>query len=114
MLISLPLFGETHATGKPLSEDNQKRVEFLSKSLSSSKYLTNKATYLSWVKFFEEDGGRNSQFRIEALLVYWLSLFVFPSPLEDGLQNYVFPLAVLLRETDWRWCPCTWALYTRG
>lgn len=46
VLTSLPLFGEARATGLTLSGEDKKKVEFLIKSLSSSKYSTNKATYL--------------------------------------------------------------------
>lgn len=98
----VPLFGAQHSTKVTLSGGDQKKVEFLSKSLSMSKYLTNKETYLLWEKYFKEGKGRNSQFKIEAILAYWLSYFVFPSQLEDGLHSYVFPLVVLLpRGTDW-------------
>lgn len=67
MLTSLPLFDEAHSTRVTLSGIDRKRVEFLSKSLSSSKYSTNKATYLLWVKFFDEVARRNNQFQNEAL-----------------------------------------------
>lgn len=33
---------------------------------------------------------------LEALLSYWLSWFVLLSWLEDGLNTYVFPVAILL------------------
>lgn len=40
--------------------------------------------------------GQEQQIPGKALLEYWLSNFVFPSFLEDGLHNYVFPLMVML------------------
>lgn len=70
MLMSLPLFGEIHATRVTLKEEDWKKVEFLTKSLSCSKYSTNKATYLSWVKYIDEGDGRNSQFQLEAFMTY--------------------------------------------
>lgn len=45
-LMSLSLFGEAHATRVTLSWDDQKKVEFLSKSLLCFKYSTSKFTYL--------------------------------------------------------------------
>lgn len=71
-------------------------ARFFNKSLSDSKYVTNKATYISWAKFFEEGKGRNSKYQVEVLLAYWLFYYVFPSSLEDGLHNYFFLLVVLL------------------
>lgn len=41
-----------------MNGEDQKKVEYLTKSLSSSKYSTNNA-YLSWVKYSNE-GDRNS------------------------------------------------------
>lgn len=90
MLTSLPLFDEAHATGVMLKGEDQKKADYLTKSLSSSNHSTNKATYLSWVKYFNEGDGRYSPFQFE------LFSFFFPSPPEDGLDNYVFLLVVLL------------------
>lgn len=87
MLMSLRLFGEAHTIGIILKEEDQKKVEYLTKSLSSSKYSTNKATYLSWVKYFDYGEGRDSKFQLEAFLAYWLSYFVFRSPPEGGLHS---------------------------
>lgn len=47
MLTSLPLFNGAHATSIILEGEEQKRVDFFTKSFSMSKYSTNKATYLS-------------------------------------------------------------------
>lgn len=95
MLMSLPLFSEAHAIRVTLSGDDQKRVEFLSKPLSSSKYLIIKAIYLSWVKFLDEGEERNRHFKIEFVLAYWLLYFIFSSPLEDGLHIYIIFFVVL-------------------
>lgn len=64
MLASLSLFGEAYVTGATLSGGEENRVEFLCKSLWSSKYLTNKATYLSWAKFFMKVRNNNSRSRL--------------------------------------------------
>lgn len=62
------------------------------------KYSTNKVTYLSWVKYFFDSAEKNNPHKLDALLAYWLSNFSFPSPTEDGLNNFVFPTAVLLAQ----------------
>lgn len=43
--------------GVNLEGEDKKKLDFLNKALSNSKYPANKATYLSWVKFFEEGEG---------------------------------------------------------
>lgn len=83
-----------------LDGEDQKRLDSLNKSLSNSKYTTNKASYLLWLKCFEEGEEGNKYYQVKALLAYWLSYFVFPSSLEDGLHSYVFPPAVLLAKGE--------------
>lgn len=77
MLMSLPLFGESYAIGITLKIEDQEKVEYLTKSISSSKYPSNKVTCLSWVKYFDEDDGRNSYFQLKTFLAYCVSYFVF-------------------------------------
>lgn len=89
MLMSLSFFGEVHATGVTLKEEDQKKGEYKTKFLSSSKYSMNKATYL----YLEDGDRRDSQYQLEAFLTFWLSYFILPSPLDDGLHGYVFSLA---------------------
>lgn len=87
----LPLFAEAHANCIILDGEDQKRVDFMIKSFSKSKYATNKATYLSWAKYFNEGGkGSNSLFQVKTFLAYWLSYFVLPFSTEHELHNYVF------------------------
>lgn len=113
MLTLLPLFGEVHATRVTLSREDQKSLEFLNKSLSSSKYSTNKPTYLSWMKSFEEGGGGTDSSK--SRLAYWLSYFVFSSSLRIGSTIiYSHSPFCLPKEVDWHWCPCTWTIYKRG
>lgn len=101
MLILLPLFGEAHAIGVALSEEDQKKVELLNKSLSSSKYLSNKTTYLSWVKYFDEGVGRNSQFQIEAFLACGSCTLFSQICLKMGFTaTWSHLLTYSLRETD--------------
>lgn len=40
----------------------------------------------------------NNEVQLAAFFAYWLSFFVFPSPLDDGLNPFLFPLAVLLAQ----------------
>lgn len=63
MLTSLLLFGEAHAISLYPNGEDKKRIGFLTKSLSKSKYSTNKTTYLSWAKYFDEgEEGSNSRY----------------------------------------------------
>lgn len=62
VLTSLLLFSEAHAITLTLDGEGQKRLDFLNKSISDSKYATNKATDFSCAKFFEEGEGRKSQY----------------------------------------------------
>lgn len=45
---------------------------------------------------FDEGEGRQSTLVLEVLLSYWLFWFLLLSEPEDGLNSYVFPLAILL------------------
>lgn len=54
ILNSLPLFRDAKPMGVTLREEDQKRLDFLNKALSDSRYFANKVTYLSLVKFSEE------------------------------------------------------------
>lgn len=37
---------------------------------------------------------------MEAFLAYWVSWFIFPSGAEDSLNDYVFPLEILLAKRE--------------
>lgn len=87
VLTSLPLFIYAHAMRVTLEGKDQRMLDFLNKVLCDSKYSTNKDTYLSWVKIFNERKGRNNKLQVKALLGYWLSYFVLLSFPEDGLQS---------------------------
>lgn len=79
-----------------MDNEGQKLVKELQASLSKSKYSFNKATYLSWVKYFKDDAGKDSLCQLAAFLTYWLSFFVFLSPPEDGINSFIFLMAALL------------------
>lgn len=38
--------------------------------------------------------------RVEAILVFWLSCYVLPSGPEDGINSFVFPLAIRLAKGE--------------
>lgn len=48
------------------------------------------------MKYFTSGSGVKSELELEAMLAYWLSWYVFASGPEDGLNHYVFFLAVIL------------------
>lgn len=54
MLASLALVREAFVTGLYPDGEDKKRIEALKTSMSKSKYSTNKATYLLWVKYLDE------------------------------------------------------------
>lgn len=97
MLTNLPLFGHTLALDA-LDGEGVQLVEDLRASMSDAKYVTNKLTYLSWARYFKEGLGMTSPCHLAAFFAYWLSFFVFPSPPEDNLHNFVFPMAALLAQ----------------
>lgn len=97
----LLMFGNAYLADFIDAESTQ-RVEDLQSLLLISQYSTNRMMYLSWVKYFYEGEGKRSPHQGDSLLAYWQSYFVFPSPPEDGLNNFVFPMAMLLaRGRDW-------------
>lgn len=55
MLTGLLLFGNVHVV-VILDEEGRKQVA----KLQALIYLTNKATYLSWIKYFKDGAGKNS------------------------------------------------------
>lgn len=59
MLTSLPMFGEAHAASLYPDYIDKKRIKALQTTLSKTKYSINKATYLLWVKYFDEGDGMN-------------------------------------------------------
>lgn len=57
-----------------------------------------KSSYSSRIHYSYEGEGSPSGLALEALFACWLSWFVFPSGLEVGLNDYVFPLAIILEK----------------
>lgn len=113
MLTLLLLFDEAHAIRVVLDGEDQKRLDFLNKSLSSSKYEANKETYLIWVKFFEEGEGMNSQYQVEAITGYCISSFRVHPRMESTKYVSHSP-SYCPRVRGWLWHLCTWVLCTQG
>lgn len=61
--------------------------------LSESKHK-NKSTYTTWVTYFTHGTGARSEIVLEAMLTYWLSWYVLPNGPEDGINLYVFSVAI--------------------
>lgn len=59
MLIGLPLLGNFHVVDA-LDAEGERLVEELYTAMVKSKYSSNKATYLSWVKYFKDGMGKKS------------------------------------------------------
>lgn len=59
-----------------------------------------KSTCASWERHFIFRAGTGSDVEFEAMLSYWMSWYVLPSGREDGLNPYVFPLAIKLAKGE--------------
>lgn len=70
----------------------------LHEAMEKAKYALNKGIYLSWLTYFTKGAGLNNEVQLAAFFAYWLFYFVFPSPLDDWLNPFVFPVAVLLAQ----------------
>lgn len=69
MLTSLLMFGEALIVNLKLSEgENKKRFNTLTSFMLT--YSTNKATCLSWLKYFIEGTRMNSPYQVDAFLAY--------------------------------------------
>lgn len=101
VLMGLPVFGEVQAvsiaddSSVSLDVDGEIRLTLLNEALVASKHK-GKSTYSTWVGFFTNGPGVASEVRVEAMLSFWLSWYVLPSGPEDGLNAFVFPLAIRL------------------
>lgn len=64
----LPLF-TNHGAGIVLTKEEEKTVQLLNAALR----VSNKSTYISWIRYFREGEGRQKGVMVEALQSYWLS-----------------------------------------
>lgn len=46
--------------------------------------------------YFTQGAGATSEIVLDAMLSYWLSWYVLLSGPEDGINSYIFPLAIRL------------------
>lgn len=62
------------------------------------KWLNN-STYASWMRY-KTRKEQNNDVELEAMLLYWLFWYVFPSGSQDNLNSQVFFLTILLVEGE--------------
>lgn len=89
----LLLFRNHGANGIVMSEEEEMTLQLLHATFR----VSNKWMYISQVRYFRDGEGHWKGLIAKALLSYWLSQFILPSGLEDGINPYVFPLAISLR-----------------
>lgn len=111
MLIGLPIFASIYASdlleekGKGRAKEPRylRRLHWRGLNIQPVR----QPTYLGSNIFMRAE--KNSPYQVDALLAYWLSYFVFSSPLEDGLNNFFFPWRFCwLRGKDSHWCRGIW------
>lgn len=73
----------------------ERRLGALNRAFSESKH-NSKSTYSTWVQYFTQGAGAKSEIEFDAMLAYWLSCNALPSGPEDGINHYIFPLAIRL------------------
>lgn len=99
VLIDLPVFGDVQAiaisddSSTKLDDEGEIRLNLLNEALTTSKHK-GKSTYNSWVSFFTKGSGAASEVKAGAMLSFWLSWYVLSSGPEDGINAFVFPLAI--------------------
>lgn len=73
--------------GLVLDKKGQEKLDFLNKALSTSRSSSSKATYMTWIRYFETGKGKNGKHQTKAMLSYWFLHFVFPIGPEDWLNS---------------------------
>lgn len=58
-----------------------------------------KSTYASWIRNFVDGEESEGGLILEVLLSYWLSWFILPSGLEEGINSRI-PVAILLAKVE--------------
>lgn len=79
--------------------EGEVRLVLLNEALSNSKHK-GKSTYNTWVSYFMDGPGAASEVVLEAMLAFWLSWYVLPSGPKDGINPFVFPLAIRLSKGE--------------
>lgn len=83
--------------GIVLEGEVQVRLKYLTTAMAAST-STGKSAYTTWLRFFYEGDGSQSEFMDEAFLAYWLSWYVLPSGPEERLTPMSFPYPFRLQE----------------
>lgn len=79
--------------GLTLVGEDKNKQQLLIEAASSTK-----SSYAAWIYYFDEGKGSCNGLVLKALLAYWLSMFIFPSKLEDGPNSYVLSLVIILEK----------------
>lgn len=90
------MYGNTHVTGIVFNGRYQKKLKFLNSTLSNSRAFANKATYTTWLHYFEMGKRKNTPYQVEAMLSYWVVVPCLFERSRRWLQSYVFLVAILL------------------
>ncbi|KAL6213747.1 hypothetical protein ACLB2K_013191 [Fragaria x ananassa] len=101
-IMRIPIFGEGNPFSMELDEAQAKRLKTLKKGAYSFKEAFR---FCNWVRHFwgsdkggtfQRGEGFKSGCRVEAMLAYWLSKFIFTDFPHEQVQERVFPLAIKL------------------
>lgn len=88
----LLLYGDSSVLGwVPTGEDKEKVLRLTEVASSPSSYS-------SWIHYFNVGERSCRGLALKAMLAYWLSMFIFFSRPGENLNNYFFPLTVLLEK----------------
>ncbi|KAK9277971.1 hypothetical protein L1049_027528 [Liquidambar formosana] len=107
VLTWLTPFGEEKWSGIILSPQEQKADEALRDAVVEIGGSQKKCTLSGWVRYFYKDFGakgksakpgvgHESDYELEAFIAYWLCRHVLEGGPEDGINGWVFPLAIRL------------------
>lgn len=85
--------------GTVLEGKDEAKLQELVSAMPSSRTL-GKSKYASWIRHLEEGVGRKSEVEVEVPLSHLLSRFVLSSRSDDGINPFVFPLAIILANRE--------------
>lgn len=69
MLSGLFMFRDYHAVDA-LDNEGKRLLKSLHDTMMRAKYISNKETFLSWLKYFTEDAGQNPEVQLAAFFAY--------------------------------------------
>ncbi|GAV70635.1 PMD domain-containing protein [Cephalotus follicularis] len=110
----LPLFGDENVQSLTASPEEKLMNTALIKSLKASNVGSARATFSSWIKYhfgsavdekkclldFEKGKGFKPKLNLAAFIAFWLSRYVFPCLLVDGVNRSLFMLAIKISKGD--------------